>query len=294
MPHSYFSQRAGLSPHPNGLPLKDVIDLFVRIYDQFDEDGYFQEAFGYDCVDAGFVPGNVRDPDLAILLAIRKRDLWPLRKYSAGYSEDDLFDIIEFLYQHVSKPVVGTYHSWSNCGWHWNTFDQSEGRKDYCEKINIVLGHYEQTFELSANGEVLRKPEQGFEQIFTADLPSKDVNISDRVNAATLRFRRHGSTIDDRRQAVRDLVDVLEYLRPQVQKLLTSNDEKDLFNLANNFGIRHHNDRQKTGYEAGLWLNWMFYVYLSTIHVLVRMMDRTLASQDAPSTVAIRQPHGKS
>jgi hypothetical protein len=51
---------------------------------------------------------------------------------------------------------------------------------------------------------------------------------------------------------VRDLADVLEYLRPNVQTLLTSKDENDLFNLANNFGIRHHNDRQKTNCDAGL------------------------------------------
>ena len=46
MPHSYYSQRMGVGPHPNGLPLKDVVDLFVRFFYQINEDGYFQEAFG--------------------------------------------------------------------------------------------------------------------------------------------------------------------------------------------------------------------------------------------------------
>ena len=96
-----------------------------------------------------------------------------------------------------------------------------------------------------------------------------------------LQFRRHGSTVDDRRQAVRDLADVLEYLRPKVQSILTSNDEKDLFNLANNFGIRHHNDRQKTNYDATLWLAWMFYFYLSTVHVLLRKMDQDRVADQA-------------
>lgn len=99
---------------------------------------------------------------------------------------------------------------------------------------------------------MLRKPEHGFEPIFAAELPLNDDNVVGRVNASVLRFRRHGATIDDRRQAVRDLADVLEYLRPNVQTLLTSKDENDLFNLANNFGIRHHNDRQKTNCDAGL------------------------------------------
>jgi hypothetical protein len=65
---------------------------------------------------------------------------------------------------------------------------------------------------------------------------------------------------------------VLEYLKPKIKEHLTSADEKDLFNIANNFGVRHHNDKQKTGYDAGLWLSWMFYFYLATIHVVVRKM----------------------
>lgn len=281
MPHSYYSQRTGSNPHPSGLPLKDVVDLFVRVYDQLHADGYFHEAFGYECVDAGFVSGTVRDPNLAILLAIRKRDLWPLREHSERYTEDDLFDMIEFLFQHVSKPVDGAYHGWNDCGMHWSKFDQSEGRIEFCDQVNAVLGHYERAFELSQNGEILSRAEQGFEPIFDAKLPSEDAKVRDRVTAAVLRFRRHGSTLDDRRQAVRDLADVFEYLRPQVKTFLTSKDEGDLFNLVNNFGIRHHNDHQKTGYEAALWLNWMFYYFLATIHVLMRKMDRAVGELDA-------------
>ncbi len=93
------------------------------------------------------------------------------------------------------------------------------------------------------------------------------------MNSALLSYRRHGSTVDDRRQAVRDLADVLEYLRPKVKSLLTSKDEDDIFNIANNFGIRHHNDKQKTNYETALWLSWMFYFYLATIHVVLRKIN---------------------
>jgi hypothetical protein len=156
---------------------------------------------------------------------------------------------------------------------HWETFNKREGQDLFREKINAVLGHYKNKFELSQIGEVLHKPEEGFEQIFNADVPSKDLNIVDRINAATNNFRRHGSSIDDRRQAVRDLAVVLEYLKPQVQELLTNKDEKDLFNIANNFGIRHHNDKQKTSYDAAIWLSWMFYFYLSTIHVVLRKIE---------------------
>jgi len=270
MVHKYYSQRTGTNPNLHGLALDDTIDLFVRVFDQLKGDGFFDEAFGFYCVDADYIDGTVKDVELEMLLTIRKKNLWPISDNAFNYSEDDFLDVIEFLHQYVSKPIDGTMHSWGDCGVHWETFNKNEGKKEFRNKINSVLGHYKNRFELTVKGEVLHKPEAGFEQIFEADVPSKDENIVGRVNAATTNFRRHGSSIDDRRQAVRDLADVLEYLKPQVQELLTNKDEKDLFNIANNFGIRHHNDKQKTTYDAAIWLSWMFYFYLSTIHVVLR------------------------
>lgn len=271
--HKYFSQRTGSNPNIKGLPLSDIIGLFVRAFDLLRQDDYFDEAFGFYCIDAGEIKGKVKDVELEMLLAIRKKNLWTIDKHSQNYSEDDLFDVIEFLYQHVSKPIDGTMHSWNECGMHWETFNQADGRREYREKINQVIQQYERRFELSEKGEVLHRPEAEFEPIFNADVPSKDTNVVDRINAATLKFRRHGSSIDDRRQAVRDLADVLEYLKPKVKALLTSKDESDLFNIANNFGIRHHNDKQKTLYDAAIWLSWMFYFYLATIHVILRKIE---------------------
>ena len=273
MSHTYYSQRTGTNPNLNGLPLKDTIALFLRVFAQMEEDGYFHEAFGFWCVDAGHIKGRIPDVELEMLLTIRKKELWPIANMASRYTEDDFFDVLEFLYQHVSKPIDGTLHSWNNCGMHWETFNQSEGRAEFKSKMNTVLARYVNPFELSLNGEVLSKPEAGFEAIFDADVPSKDKNVVSRINAAILRYRRHGSTLDDRRQAVRDLADVLEYLRPKVKALLTSADDNDLFNIANNFGIRHHNEQQKTTYDAALWLSWMFYFYLATIHVVLRKIE---------------------
>lgn len=277
MTHKFYSQRTGTNPNLDGLPLEDTVDLFSRVFQQLRSDGFFDEAFGFLCIDADYIEGNVKDIELEMLLTIRKKNLWPIDDYASSYTEDDFLDVIEFLYQYVSKPIDGTIHSYGGCGMHWETFNKVEGQKVFREKINSVLAHYKNKFELSSKGEVLHSPEEGFEQIFNADVPSKDKNIVRRINAATTNFRRHGSSIDDRRQAVRDLADVLEYLKPQVQKLLTNKDEKDLFNIANNFGIRHHNDKQKTTYDAAIWLSWMFYFYLSTIHVVLRKIGHDRA-----------------
>lgn len=273
MKHTFYSQRNGLSRHPQGLPLRKFVDLFARLYQQLEEAGYFQEAFGKDCTD-GFLSGNIVDPEMDIMLTVNKDNLWPLSTNMSKYAEDDLLDLIEYLYQHVSNPVSGHRHDWNDCGMHYSTFDKATGQQYFREKVNALLGLYAERFELTKEGLVLRRVEEGFEQIFTAQVPTQDNRIEARRAGAVAQFRRHGSTHADRRQAVRDLVDILELLRPQVKAFLTSKDEGDLFNIANNFGIRHFNDKQQTNYDEALWLSWMFYFYLSTIHVVTRKMEQ--------------------
>ncbi|HEY1092535.1 MAG TPA: hypothetical protein VGE47_15675, partial [Burkholderiaceae bacterium] len=67
MSRQFYSLRKGTNPNLKGLPLGDILGLFVRLYNQLHDDGYFHEAFGFICVDAGDVPGKVRDPELEML-----------------------------------------------------------------------------------------------------------------------------------------------------------------------------------------------------------------------------------
>jgi hypothetical protein len=87
------------------------------------------------------------------------------------------------------------------------------------------------------------------------------------------KFLRHRSSEEDRRDAVKSLADVLEFLRPKLKRVLKG-DEADLFNIANNYGLRHHNRLQKRDYEANIWLPCIFYVFLATIHAAVRSLKR--------------------
>ncbi len=271
MKKTYYSHRSGTNPNLAGLKINQICEIFIRIFKEFENDGFFDEAFGFFCSDEQEkVPGKIRDIDLDIILKIRKENLWPIELCAPKYSEDDLFDIIEYLYENISKPIEGHLHNWNDCGMHWETFNQSDGQDEFRSKINDLLIHYEHKFELSNTGDVLAKPEVGFEIIFDADIPSSDPNVRDRMDVAVVNFRKHGATLEDRRQAVRTLADVLEYLKPHFKKSISSKDEGDLFNIANNFGIRHHNQKQKTNYDASLWLSWMFYFYLSTIHMILR------------------------
>ncbi|MGA7498858.1 MAG: hypothetical protein WBX00_19180 [Isosphaeraceae bacterium] len=272
----YYSVRTGKNQLSQSFGLATMRDLFKTLFVDFEDKGYFQEAFGYQCVDAGFVPGTLgQNLAGALLLALRKDNLTPIGLRIDNYAEDDLFDVIEFLYEHCSRPIKedGYHHTFSQCGWHFNSFERDPGRREYRERINELLALYESGYELSDDGELLTLADDGLGDLFDAELPEIDPeNINGRVAAAKTKFRRYRSSLDERRDAVRDLADVLEYLKPRAHAVLDSADESDLFHLANKFGIRHHNSNQKTSYSKPIWYSWMFYYYLATIHAVVRLI----------------------
>jgi hypothetical protein len=264
------------NPNANQFELPLLKRLFKNFYINFMVKGYFQEAFGYDCADAGPVAGRLGfDIETQILRKLRKMNLWPIQDKCDDFSEDDIFDIIEFLYDNISKPLEGNFHSYSGCGWHYHSFDTKSGREEYRQEVNELLKDYKDGYVLDENGEILTLAELGLEYLFQANIPQYNPeNIDARVNAAILKFRRYKSSIDERRDAIRDLADVLEYLRPKLRVVITKNDESDLFNIANNFGIRHHNEIQKTEYERAIWYSWIFYYYLATIHAVLRLIRK--------------------
>ena len=279
----YYSMRTGKNPYAEGFDLSMLLRLFRDLYDHFSQIEYFQEAFGYSCVDAGEVPGTLgHNIEAQMSRKLRKSDLWPVLGRCLEYSEDDLFDVIEFLYDHVSKPVDGYYHDYGDCGWHYSEFDRGSGQREFRVEVNALLRDYAEGHELSEGGEILARGKAGLDLLLKADLPLRDSeNIEERVRAAILKFRRYRSTLEDRRDAVRDLADVLEFLRPKLKKVLTKKDESDLFSLANSFGIRHHNEKQKTGYDRAIWYSWMFYYYLATIHATVRLVNKHEAESNS-------------
>ncbi len=246
------------------------------VYNKLENEGCFQKYFGYYCVDQGDILGELGD-DLASIyfINLKKEGLYPIKDKIDEYEEDDLFDIIEFLHDYCSKGIDGEYHSWMGCGYHYTEFNDKEGQRYFRESINPLLKDYGNKYELSENGEILQLADSGLSNLFDADIPTEDKeNIEIKVEQAIVKFRSYKSTIDDRQNAIRELVDVLEFLRPKAKMLLDKKDEADLFNIANNYGIRHHNDKQKYQYDKSIWLSWMFYHYLATIHALLRMFQK--------------------
>jgi hypothetical protein len=272
---NYYSVRTGIITPDMAINLEVLKKLFLITYNKLYKDGYFQKYFGIDCED-GFIEGELGyDISAMIFVNLRKDNLFPVHEKLSNYSEDDLFDMIEFLHDHTSKGLTGHYHQWNNCGYHYEEFNDQEGQKHFRETLNPILKEYLDGFEISDSGELLRLSENGLTNLFDADIPSKDnENVKDKIDSAILKFRRFRSTLDDRKEAIRELADVLEFLRPEIKKHLNKKDENDIFNIANNFGIRHHNKDQQNDYDKPIWYSWMFYYYLATIHTVLRISKK--------------------
>lgn len=271
------------------LTLDQTRRLFLSLFTSLEEQGYFQESMGFSCVDAGEVPGSIgQDIGAYFLRKLRKDHLWPIRDQALAFSREDLFDVVELLHDHISAPKDGDYHSFSDCGWHYNTFNTLEGRQRYRAEINEFFRDFEDGYELDAQGEVVLSGREGLHDLLEKPLPASvdPSNVNARVSAAVRKYRSRQSTMNDRRDAVRDLADVLEFLRPQLSAVLSRKDESDLFNIVNNFGIRHHNRLQKSDYDP-VWLSWLFYHYLAAVHAVTKLVE---ARASEPSETAGGEP----
>ena len=274
MSRKYFSHRK--NPDASRLDLPMLVNLFKTVYLDFLKNDYFYE-------NSGDVPGKLgSDIEAQMLLAIRKPDLWPIEEKCDNYSEDDLFDVIEFLYDRVSEPIH-RYDEWSNHGDSYDTFDRETGKQEFRDRINQLLCDYREGYELSEKGEILESPEQGLEDLVLENLPPYDLeNVEQRVESAILKFRRFRSSIDEKHDAILGLAAVLEWLKEQINKEVKLNDTErglynegtNLFKIVNNYGIRHHKKNQMQDYDKAIWYNWMFYYSLATIHAWVKLIKK--------------------
>lgn len=272
----YWSERQGRGPGAVPFGIEQLRRLVFSSLDELFDRYYFQEAFGFDCVDAGEVNGLVgRDANAWFLRTLYRDDIWPYHEKGEGYDADVLFDVLEALHDLVSEPVDGWFHDFGGCGWHYSAFDKVKGQAQLRKLINPALARYEQPLQMTPAGEIIVLAPEEFRPLLDAPVPAGDDAdlVTTRVEEAKRIFRSRASRKADRRQAVRELADVLEVLRPEIKEEMLSKDEGALFHIANGFAVRHNNREQRRDYDDAIWLSWAFYVYLATIHAVLRLRE---------------------
>lgn len=194
-------------------------------------------------------------------------------------NEYRVFDTMEFLYHHVSKPGEQIWMQ-SETGFEYydySDFDEHLGKQEFREAINMIINDYSDGFELTATGEILAKGNNGLEEILDAEILEYDhMNIDIKVKDAIKKWKNRNLSANERKQAVIDMADVFEWLKKtdKLSEALNKKDESAIFEIANNFSLRHHNPNQKSNYDTNIWHSWMFHFYLATYHAVIRTLKK--------------------
>lgn len=274
---SYWSERQGRRPS-EFLPPIVTRPLFVSLIDEFTANNLFQENFGYECVDSGFIPGKLgRHLPERLHLMLGRDNLWPITESNVLLWDDDtLFDMLELLFDYVSEGDIttGQLHSFSNCGWHFQHFVAAPAQAEFRKRIDELLLWIEPGFELKQNGIVRRLPVAGMSRLIinaTLELDNRDTLD---VNEAIEKYLSRSSLKTQRRDAVNQLAGVLERMRGEIKENMFSADENALFEIANKFWIRHNRPNERTDYDHEAWWSWLFYLYLDSIVLVSHLRNR--------------------
>jgi hypothetical protein len=129
--------------------------------------------------------------------------------------------------------------------------------------------------ELLEEGLIVERPSDPLRELISDPIPPvlPVKQVGNPVDVAVQRYFRARGNDAERRAAVLELVGVLEYMRSHVNTTMMKGDENDIFNIANNFALRHRNLKQKSDYDDSTWLPWMFQVFLATIHAVARVLE---------------------
>ena len=269
MTRQYYSSRKG----PKKLSLAELYNKSVHLYLYFRDKDYFKEK-------TGISDRNVPDSFIHEARLLLDFDPLPFEDWKPDkVTEDNVFDTVEFLHDHASLPGE-LIHVSDNTGydyWDYEDYDTEAGQAEFRTKASGFLSRYRDGYELAHDGKILSLGMDGTESIVKAKLLSLgDDNIDRKVQESIRKWRNRALSVEQRKQAVRDLIDVFEWLRESgvLKTTLAQKDESALFEIANKFALRHHNPRQRQDYDESIWYSWMFHFYLSTYHAVSRMIIR--------------------
>ena len=272
----YWPQRQASRESPV-IGAENVRRTFTRLVAEFSANGYLESVFPSDCVDAhDFVPVNESDL-LEARLGIA--DLWPLDRSASSWDEDTFYGVIEVFHDLVARPRRRSYHDYSNCGWHYEEFVIEPARQLYRARVNDLLAGSVIPLRLAEVGEdtgrLVAVTDEARGDLIERLVTSADPTDADRVRHAIALYRSRGATIEDKRSAIIALAGVFESRRALIHQRLLRKDEDALFQIANQFSIRHQNESQKADYDPA-FLDWVFWLYAATVELTDRLRARVV------------------
>lgn len=273
-PPRYWAQRNNVHQQDEGTePLAGFAGQFFDLIKNFSETGYTPKVMPKWCPDAD----NPSEEWISrqISSAIRIPVAWEELTQNPGAVSDDLiYSLVEYFHDQAQRPRTYSTHEYGGCGRHYSDYDAIAGRTIYRWRLNQLLRDHNIPLQLAAKGDELGRLVREFSPPFQ-DLVESQVTArtqpGDEIAHAIRDFRSRGASIVVKRTAITLIANNFE-TRRQALKAHLKKDEQDLFNIANNFKLRHRNDGQKEeyGHEFADWIFWNFLAAVELLDALER------------------------
>lgn len=278
-PPLYYRARRNPSEAATAGGGEDLGAALCAVLLDLDSHGYFDDAFGPSCCDArADRPGVARELFEQLL---GPETPWQWLPSSDGQDLDHVYDLVEVCHDLVSRPRIRTLHGFCE-EWDYDEFDRPTGRLVYVWRVNAVLGGAGVELRLSDRGEdegrLVHTPLDPRSELPSVVAAAADPSERGRVEHAVVTFRSRHATRETKRDAVRALGDVLERRRSEVKDLMTRKDEGALFQILNEFDIRHLNQATKEDYDE-LFIDWVYWTLLASL----AFMDAKKAASVVPA-----------
>lgn len=109
----------------------------------------------------------------------------------------------------------------------YDTYDSEVGREEFREKANMFLADYRAGYELAKDGRILAATDSGLKHITEAEIVPYDAeNVDNKVRNAILKWRNRNLSLSEKKEAIRELADVFEWLKKtkRLDSVLNSKD----------------------------------------------------------------------
>lgn len=259
---------------------------FLKLIQEMSRSGYFPDVLPKECVDD--LSTHDVDPSDVISRAIGVDVSWPEDLDENRLFDHLLYSIIEFFHDKAQRPRRYTFHNFSNCGNDYFDYSKFSGSVVYRWRVNEMLEQHGIELRLGNDGPetgfLIKRsalPMEGLADQVVDEVPEGDHDHKEKLQSAIRAYRRRDADIHDRRKAISHLADILERHRNEFKKVQRfKKDEQDLFNMYNNFMIRHERDGQKDDYPEE-YLDWIFWTSLAAIQLVHKLGVETAKSAES-------------
>jgi hypothetical protein len=205
-------------------------------------------------------------------------------------SDGEIFDVIEFLYEHVAEPTQPHFHSYMQHT-HYS-YDQESGRGKFADDVNRIFGRNGIAYNLE-HGEIVRiAPAVLHESLGAAVFHTSDDPLDELLEASRRKFLDR--SFDVRREALEKLWDAWERLktvepgrdkRAQATALLDraagepnfrerlETEARALTEIGNRFMIRH-TEMDKVPIADSAHVDYLFQRMFALIRLLLKASGR--------------------